>query len=124
MNEYDSWRLSLPLTQRPNQTEPTRIKQGKPKPGGQGRGRRAQRLTERPNGDGGSEGPRGHPTPPQSRVGLQNSNSISDSMEGVGVGGQKRSGAGGGDSEEHLLEQQQMWKEVSVIIVAYQVRAQ
>lgn len=81
------------------------------KPGGQGntngRGRRAQRLTERSNGDRGSDGPRGQPTPPSSGVGLQNINSNSNSTEGVGVGGQKRTGSGGGDNEK------QMWKEVS-----------
>ena len=85
-------------------------------------------MTERSNGDGGSDGPMGHPTPPSSGVGLQNSHSnssssrTSNSVEGMGVGGQKRTGAGGedgrGDSEEYLLgqqrQQQQMWKEVSV----------
>lgn len=71
-------------------------------------------MAERSNADGGPKGPRGHPTPPPSGGSLQNSNTNSNSMEGVGVGGQKRLNAGGGDSEEHLLEQQQMWKEVSV----------
>ena len=56
-------------------------------------------------------GPRGHPTPPTSGVGHQNSKG-SASMEGVEVGGQHRVAAGA-DNEEYLLRQQQMWREVS-----------
>lgn len=51
-------------------------------------------------------GPGGHPTPP-SGVGQRNSNS----MEGVGVGGQTRLTTGGADNDEY---QQQMWREVRV----------
>ncbi|CAM9162267.1 unnamed protein product [Pylaiella littoralis] len=91
----------------------------KPKPGGQGsnasdkdlsRGGRAQWLTKRSNKGGGSTialtGPGGHPTPPS---GMHERNS--QSMEGVGVGGQKQSTAGRDGNEEY---QQQMWKEIDI----------
>ncbi|CAM9245094.1 unnamed protein product [Scytosiphon promiscuus] len=103
------------------------FEQGRSKPGGRGRGRgdgetaaiakdlsrgrRVQQLAGRLSDDAGSAmaltGPQGHPTPP-SRIVKHNS------VEVLGVGGHSRSNGAGTNSEEDLLEQQQMWREIDM----------
>ncbi|CAB1110483.1 unnamed protein product [Ectocarpus sp. CCAP 1310/34] len=90
---------------------------GQVKPGGQGgassknlsKGRRVERFTESSTNASTMAlvGPAWHPTPPSGAV-RQNS------MEGAGVGEQQRLAATGTSNEGHVLEQQQMWREIEM----------